>query len=400
MVREVAVTGMGIVCAHGRGLPTFLQSLQTGASGIRPVTLFAVDDYGFKSMGQIPELGLRGNRDRAVELALLAADDAITDCGREWIFANGHRTGVVVGTTCGGITSHEAYVAHQRAAHNSPEEMDRQILEDIPFHALSTALAQSYRLQGPAITITIACASGSNAVGIAADLIRRGQADLVLAGGSDTVSPFTFSGFSILRAMTKEACRPFDRGRDGLALGEGAAFVVVECAQSARQRGAKIYAEVAGHGFFNDGFHSTAPDPQGGGMSRSVLRALRNASINASEIGYVNAHGTGTRANDVAECRAYKKAFADHAYRTPISSTKSMIGHTLGAAGAVEVVATVLALKEQFIPPTINFRDPDPECDLDVVPNEARDARLRYAMCCNAGFGGNNSAVVIKQAAA
>jgi len=254
-------------------------------------------------------------------------------------------------------------------------------------------VARAHRLQGPVATITIACASGANAVGYAADLVRSGHADVMLAGGSDTVSQFTFSGFSSLRAMTQDACRPFDEDRTGIALGEGAGVLVLEEEERAVRRGARIHGEILGYGFCNDAYHSTAPAPDGGGMLRSIRAGLEAAGLGPDDIDYVNAHGTATQANDAMEIAAYRALFGGRGRRVPVSSIKAMVGHTLGAAGAIELIATVLALAGQYVPPTINASRPTAE--LDTVPDRAREARLRHALCCNAGFGGHNTAVVV-----
>ena len=257
-------------------------------------------------------------------------------------------------------------------------------------------LAESYGIGGPAVTVTIACASGSAAVAHGVDLIRSGVADVVLAGGSDTVTAFTFSGFCALRAMTRDEVRPFDTNRRGMALGEGAAVLILEPIEQARRAGRRIYARVAGYGLCNDAYHSAAPDPAGRGMARSIERALSMAGRTPADIDYINAHGTATPANDLMEARALHRIFGAAIPRIPVSATKSMIGHTLGAAGAVEMVACVLAMDRGFIPPTINSEHPDPVCGLDIVPNEAREQRVERVLTCNAGFAGNNCAVVLE----
>ena len=392
MTKRIVITGIGVVCANGRDKNEYRDALKAGQSGIKDVSLFDASAYEFKRAGEVSDFSHDPSLDRASALALHAAAEAVNDAGVDYVQQRQQSTGVVLGTTCGGVTTHE-HVLSAWLQHRPPEQ--NLALDEVPFHVMAKHVADHYTLGGPVSTITIACASGANAVGYAADLIRFGQADVMLAGGSDTVSNFTFSGFNSLRAMTRDACRPFDAQRTGLALGEGAAVLVLEELAAARQRGATIYGEVCGYGFYGDAYHSTAPDPAGGGMARSIQRALRIAGLSAADIGYVNAHGTATKANDVMECSAYNSVFGDGVARLPVSATKSMIGHTLGAAGAVELVAAILALNEQFLPPTINFRTPDPGCLFDVVPNEARDAELSYVMSCNAGFAGNNTAVIV-----
>ena len=392
MHKRIAITGIGVVCANGRNKKEYCDALQAGRSGIRDITLFDTSAYEFRQAGEVGGFSHDPGLDRASALALHAAAEAVNDAGSEYLRQRHDATGVVLGTNCGGVTTHEAVLAgglRQRAVARHLS------LDEVPFHAIAKRVADRYGVGGPVSTVTIACASGANAIGYAADLIRFGQADVMLAGGSDTVSNFAFSGFNSLRAMTRDACRPFDAERSGLVLGEGAAVLVLEEAAAARHRGANIYGEVLGYGFYNDAYHSTSPDPAGSGMVRSIQRALRSAGLNAADIDYVNAHGTATKANDVMECSAYRTVFGDGVTRLPVSATKSMIGHTLGAAGAVELVAAILALNEGFVPPTINFRSPDSGCCFDVVPNEAREANLNAVMSCNAGFAGHNAAVIV-----
>lgn len=392
---EVGITGIGVACALGNSPGAFTRGLQGGVNGIRPVTRFDVSEFYFKRAGEILDLDVpSGNGlDRASVLALYAAGQAVADCGgADRLFHRGGRTAVVLGTTCGGIAAHEAIARAWREA----SDRDSADADEVPFHRMAWHIADAYGLSGPAITVTIACASGSAAVAHGADLIRSGVADVVLVGGSDTVTGFTFSGFSALRAMTRDEVRPFDRNRTGMALGEGAAVLVLERIAAARRCGRRVYAGVAGYGLCNDAYHSAAPDPEGWGMARSIRRALAMAGRAPAEVQYINAHGTATQANDLMEAHALHKAFGSALQGIPVSATKSMIGHTLGAAGAIEMVACVLALEHGFIPPTINIEEPDPECDLDIVPNEARAQRIERILTCNAGFAGNNCAVVLE----
>ena len=388
----VVVTGLGVVTATARSAAEFTEALRAGRSGVKPGTLFDTSPYYFHQLAQIegfapPEATL----DRASCLVLEAARQAVADAGEPFVRESAPRVGVVIGTTCGGVTRHERIL--RAAAEGGRATLDE--MGEVPFHALAGHVARALGAGGPVLTVTIACASGSNAVGLAADLVATGQADLVLAGGADTVSPFTFSGFSALRAMATDACAPFHPKRTGIVLGEGAGILALESAGQARRRGARAYAEVLGHGFCNDAFHSTAPDPCGGGMARSIRQALEEAGLRPDDVDYINAHGTGTQANDAMEYAAYRTVFGERIARLPLSSTKSMIGHTLGAAGAIELIACVLALQGQFLPPTVNYRTPEPAWEIDVVPNQGRPAALRRALCCNAGFAGNNTAVLV-----
>lgn len=392
MKKRIVVTGMGVITSNADNIEQYCEALINGRSGIKEITLFDSTDYYFPYMGEIA--GFKSPHkelDRASQLALYAAKEAVRDGKEEWILANRASTGVVIGTTCGGVTTHEQIMRDWHAGNSDTSNVNS--FDEVPFHVMANHIARNYGFQGPVATITIACASGSNAVGYAADLIRNGQADIMLAGGSDTVSHFTFSGFSVLRAMARDACRPFDKNRTGIALGEGAAILVLEEAQQAIKRGAKIYCEILGYGFCNDAYHSTSPDPKGRGLARSINHVLSQSLLSTKDIDYINAHGTGTRHNDLMECNAYKSIFGQR--QVPVSSTKSMIGHTLGAAGAVELAASILALREQFLPPTINSSAVDPACGFDIVPNQSRKAKLKHVICCNAGFAGNNTAVII-----
>ena len=392
--KEILVTGVGVVCSLATTFDEFSTNLKNNKSGIGPVTLFDTSGYYCNHMGQIKALDIKNNNmDRATNLALLSAGQSIKDAGEDFVLDEKNVVGVVLGTTCGGVTSHEEIVKNQKLG----IAIQPGKYNEVPFHCMSSTIARKYGLLGPTSTVTIACASGTNAIGYAADLIQSGQADIMLAGGSDTVSNFTYSGFSSLRAMTRSVCRPFDKNRDGLVLGEGAAVVVLEEKQSAKKRGANIYAEVKGYGFHNDAYHSTAPHPEGIGMVRSINTALKNSGLSSEHIDYINAHGTGTRANDSMECKAYCNVFGHKAGGKPISSTKSIIGHTLGAAGAIEMVACIAALRNQFIPPTLNFESYDSQCDIDMVPNESRAMRVKTILCCNAGFAGNNAAICISE---
>ncbi len=392
---DVVITGMGVCCALGTSLPEFTQNLQAGTNGIIPISLFDPAAYRFQRAGEIKDLHFDNGLDRASNLALYAAESAVQDSGLD---LNTHptlpkRTAVVLGTNSGGVTTQESI---SRRWQHEQTALSTTQLDEVPFHVMAKHIANRYGLQGPAITVTIACASGGGAIAQGANLIKYGLADVVLAGGSDTISDFTFSGFSALRAMTTDEIRPFDRHRKGLAVGEGAAIVILESLSHAQQRRAKIDAKIAGYGIYNDAYHSTAPDPKGKGMAKSIQRAFKMANLSPQDIQYINAHGTATQHNDKMESQAFHHVFGKHIKKLPVSSTKSMIGHTLGAAGAIEMVAAILAMKHHFIPPTINSLEPDPALDLDIVPNQARTAHLERVLSCNAGFGGHNAAIILE----
>jgi 3-oxoacyl-[acyl-carrier-protein] synthase II len=258
-------------------------------------------------------------------------------------------------------------------------------------------ICREYGLQGPRSTVVTACSSSATSIGYAADLIRYGRADLMLAGGCDALCQLTFSGFNSLRALDEGPCRPFDANRKGISLGEGAALLVLEEAERALARGAKIYGEFAVYGISCDAHHMTAPDSKGEGAVRAMRSALADAGLSPEEVDYINAHGTGTQYNDLVETLAIKTIFGEGAYRLPVSSTKSMVGHCLGAAGGIEAAATLLAIHYQMIPPTIHYENPDPQCDLDYVPNEPRRMKIQVALSNSFAFGGNNTAVVLKR---
>jgi 3-oxoacyl-[acyl-carrier-protein] synthase II len=266
----------------------------------------------------------------------------------------------------------------------------------LPFStcALNDGIAEEYRILGPRATIATACSSSATAIGCGLDAVRSREVDIAIVGGSESLSEVTFGGFNSLRSVDEEYCRPFDLNRKGLSLGEGAAFLILEEADHARKRGSKILAELMGYGLSGDGQHMTAPDPEGKGAARAMQEALKDAGVNREEVDYINAHGTATPANDAAETKAIKSLFGERVGRIPVSASKSMIGHCLGAAGALEAVATVLAVRNNRIPPTIHYETPDPECDLDYVPNQSRETVVTIALSNSFAFGGNNTALV------
>lgn len=394
--QRVVVTGLGVLAANGSGAAAFGRALEEGRSGVRPVTRFDVSDFAYGQAAQIEDglLDAPGPLDRASRMAVMAAEQAWSDAGAEGAFDRA-RVGVCVGTTMGGVLSLEAL---QRAAGCAPSPApEAGLWDELRFDAMARNAARALRLRGPRSTITIACASGAQAIGYAADLVRRGAVEAMLAGGVDALSPFVFYGFHAVRAVTRGRNRPFDRSRDGLVLGEGAGLVLLETAASAARRGARVYAEVAGCGFSNDGVHPTAPDPRGGGLLRSIRAALAQAGVAPEEIDYVCAHGTGTVLNDRMELRAIESALGAGGRRIPVTSIKPMIGHTLGAAGAIESVATLLSLKEGWIPPTLHVEDPEPSETALVVRGCALRKPLRVALKLSAGFSGNNAALVFRR---
>jgi 3-oxoacyl-[acyl-carrier-protein] synthase II len=325
---------------------------------------------------------------------LWAAAEAISEAGLRERGVSSARIGIVLGAGSGGVLEAECY---RRRLHKDRLRPRPSLLMAFPACNLSDVIGNHYGFLGPRMTIATACSSSATAIGHAADLIRGGQADVVIAGGAESLSELTFAGFNALRSVDRETCRPFDRNREGLVLGEGAAMLVIESRDHAQAHGIKGYASVLGYGICADAYHMTAPDPQGEGAVRSMSAALANGGVDRQAVDYINAHGTGTPVNDRTETLAIKRLFAERAYRIPVSSTKSAIGHCLGASGALEAAATLLALQHGVLPPTLNLRDQDPDCDLDYVANEARPADIQLVLSNSFAFGGNNTTLVFRR---
>ena len=393
--REVAVTGIGLVTPldSGRGLDIFWGRLVSGASAIGPINLFDTSPYAcrvaaeVKGFDGVGEGGLRWYSflERALELALddAALNDSALNCAKTADSTHIARVGVVVGTILGGVLGGEGVWRRGRG----------ELPPEYYLHYGANTLADRLGACGPVTTLSTACASGTDAIGTAFRHIRDGRADIVVAGGADSLSEFAFSGFSSLDALTRSVVRPFDRSRDGLALGEGACLLVLEERVRAEERGAGIYGLVSGYGSSGDANHMTAPDREGRGLVRAMEAALRGGC--RESVDYINLHGTGTSYNDLMETKAVKRVFGDSAYDLPLSSIKSMLGHSFGAAGAVEAAVCLLAMKNGVLPPTINLEEADPECDLDYVPREARKGLFKSALSLSAGFGGQNGALLV-----
>ncbi len=407
MTRRVVVTGIGVVSPVGSGA-AFWPALVGGRSGIRAITGFDATDHPVRIAGEVRDVDLaewmdvkdRARLDRVCHLALAAAGMAVRDAALDG--ADPDRVGVVFGTAIGGAETMRQGVIAEHA--RGPQFVSPLfVVTGIP--NMATALISlRFGFRGPSVTPVTACSSSADAIGWGARLVRDGYADACLVGGSEAaVCPPILASFAQLRAMSRRnedpaaASRPFDADRDGFVIAEGAAALLLEPEDAARRRGATIHAEVAGYGQSSDAFHETAPDPSGGGAARAIGAALADAGIEPSQVGYVNAHGTGTRLSDAAETAALKQAFGAHAYRLAISSTKSMTGHLLGAAGAVEAAATTLALRDRVLPPTVNLTRADPACDLDFVPGAARTVRAGIAISLSMGFGGHNSCLVLRE---
>ena len=396
-MRRVVFTGAGSINALGVGVEAFADGLRQGRCGIGSLSLFDGGSYRSSCAAEVRGLTapawlpkpLARRASRSDLLALIAARQAFDAAA----LTGDADVGVAVGATTGGMFGAEEQC--RRRLLDLPR-LRRSVMPATPVSASSDLLANLFGCQGPRLTVSTACSSGGNALGIAADWIRTGRARAVLCGGVDSLCRMTFSGFNALQALDTVPCRPFDRDRAGLSLGEGAAMFVLEDAERAQARGATVLAEFVGYGVSADAHHITQPRPDGAGALLAMQRALQESGVAPEEIDYVNAHGTATPLNDALETGALKALLGARAYRVPVSSPKSMVGHCLAAAGAIETLACVLALRGGFIPPTVNLEHPDPQCDLDYVPKLSRTQTLRTALSNSYGFGGNNTSVVLR----
>jgi len=405
VMRRVVVTGLGAVTPVGNDAPSTWHAALAGESGIDFIRSFDASGFPVRIAAEVKDFDPTGiatprevrKLDRNVLLALGAAREAVADAG-----LNGFdpaRVGVVFGSAIGGFIGimEQSEVMRERG----PERVSPNFLPNVLVDSASGQLAISLGIRGPNYAVVSACATGSHAIGEAAELVRRGDADAVLAGGTEAcMHPLILAGFCAMRGLVAEdehpprASRPFDATRAGFVMGEGACVLVVEELEAARARGARVYAEVLGYGASNDAHHMAQPDPDSIGVAEMMRAALRRADVEPSRVGYVNAHGTSTPLGDAAETKAIKDVFGDHAYELAISSTKSVMGHCFGAAGAIEGMMCVLAIHDGRLPPTINYEHPDPVCDLDYVPNEARDAQVEVALSNAMGLGGHNGCVL------
>jgi 3-oxoacyl-[acyl-carrier-protein] synthase II len=400
MKRRVVVTGCGLVTPAGSTLDAFWQGVMSGRCLMSPVdgaafggmTGLMAATVPFDPADELPaELKEDAFRGRCLALALAAAQRAAADAGLPAALAE--RTGVVLGTTMG--DERQVAALSDRWAAEGLAAVDAGFGTRNNHHRLPAAVARRHGLGGPVLLAEAACSSGNAAAALGYDLVASGEVDAMWVGGADTLTRTTFVGFSKMQALSKDICRPFDKRRDGVCFGEGAAFLVLEPLEEAQRRGARIRAELAGYGLSNDAHHITAPDPNGDGCARAMKQALETSGIPATAVDYVSPHGTGTPYNDLGETRALKAVLGEHARKVPISSLKSMIGHANGAASAIESVACVLAIEHQHVPPTANLTEPDPECDLDYVPVEGRSARVSTCLNLSAGFGGSNVCVIL-----
>jgi 3-oxoacyl-[acyl-carrier-protein] synthase II len=398
------------VAPNGIGVEAFWESLVNGVSGIDHITRFDASRHDTKIAAEVkgfdPLLYMEKKEvkkmDRFIHYALAGAIMAVDDAQLTVKDNERSRIGVLIGTGMGGIPGLEE--THKTLLEKGPDRISPFFIPSIITNLAAGHIAIRFGLRGPNSCVSTACASGNHAIGESFELIRRGMADVMFAGGTEAViSPLTIGGFGAMKALStrndapQRASRPFDKGRDGFVMGEGAGTLILEELDHALQRGARIYAELKGYGMSADAYHMTAPEPEGSGAMASMLLALEAAGLHPEEVDYINAHGTSTQAGDASETKAIKKVFGDHAYRLAVSSIKSMTGHLLGAAGGVESVATVLTLHHGVIPPTINYDEPDPECDLDYVANKARQTKVRVAINNSFGFGGTNATLVFKR---
>jgi len=407
---RVVITGIGVVTPIGIGREAFWDGLLAGRNGIFHITLFDSSEFRSQMAGEVKEFHAEDwmdrkqakRMDRFTHFGLVAADLAMKDAGLDEYPFDGLRAGVIIGSGIGGMQTIET--AHADFLARGPRSVGPLVVSGALINTAACTVSIAHGLKGPLSAPSVACSTGANAIGDASRILERGDADIMLAGGAEaSVSPFSFAGFCATRAMStrnddpKHASRPFDKDRDGFVMGEGAGVVVLETLNHALKRNAPIYAELVGYGNTADAYHITAPHPDGDGMVRVMHAALRDADISTTEIGYINAHGTSTILNDKAESAAVMKVFGDHTQQLKISSIKSMIGHLLAAAGAVEFAATALSVFTGQIPPTINHEHPDPDCPLDYVAQGAETLALSAAMSQSFGFGGGNACLVVKR---
>jgi 3-oxoacyl-[acyl-carrier-protein] synthase II len=409
MERRVVVTGMGAITPLGIGVEPTWEAMRSGRSGIAKITLFDASAFSSQIAGEVRafdptawlEPGEVRHTDRFVQFAVGASTIAVDDARLDFDKVDRDRVGVLIGSGIGGTWTWEEQ--HRNLLEKGPRRISPFFIPMLITDMASGQVAMRYGARGPNTAVTTACATSAHAIGDAAEIIRRGAADTMIAGGAEAaVSPLSLGGFCAMRALSRRndeperASRPFDRDRDGFVMAEGAGIVVLENLEHARRRDAPIRGEVVGYGMSADAYHVTQPQPDGDGMALAMDAALRHAGLRPDEVDYINAHGTATPVGDPAETRAIKSVFGDHARAVAISSTKSVTGHPLGAAGAVEAIACLCAMRDAIAPPTINLDDPDPECDLDYVPNEAREIEVRTAMTNSFGFGGHNATLILR----
>ena len=410
MANRVVITGLGVISPVGTGLESFWNALINGVSGIGQVSRFDADAYSTRIAGEVRDFE-PGNyldrkeakrMDRFAQFAVATSKMAINDAGLSLDNEDRDQIGVIIGSGIGGMGTYEEQC--RILVEKGPNRVSPFFVPMMISNMASGQVSIFLGTRGPNTTVVTACASGTHAIGEAFKTIQRGGAEVMITGGTESaITPLTFAGFCSMRAMStrnaepQRASRPFDAQRDGFVLGEGCGIIILENLEHAVARGAKIYAEVTGYGASADAFHITAPAPEGVGAVLAMQRALNDGGVAPEEIDYINAHGTSTDLNDKLETTAIKTVFGKHAYQLAVSSTKSMTGHLLGAAGAVEIVAAALTVRDGIIPPTINYEDPDPDCDLDYVPNQSRKAAVKMVLSNSFGFGGQNGTLIIRK---
>jgi 3-oxoacyl-[acyl-carrier-protein] synthase II len=416
---RVVVTGLGAITPLGNNVPTVWRAMVEGRSGIGPITLFDASGLQTQFAGEVKDydpkeyFGAREARrlDRFMQFALIATKEALEDAGLantlRCVSGTGggsdpERIGVIIGTAFGGLGT--LLAEHENFLQRGPGRVSPFMVPMMLPDSAAGQVAINFGFRGPNMAVTAACATGNFAIGEAAAMIRRGVADVMVAGGSEAaivnLAMAAFNNMGVLSTRNEEperACRPFDASRDGFVASEGAAVLILESLEHAQARGARIYAEMAGYGASADAYHITAPLEDGRGAAQAMRAALKDAGVSATGVDYINAHGTGTVLNDASETLAIKTVLGEYAHRIPISSIKSMAGHLLGAAGALEALACIKAIEESIMPPTINYATPDPACDLDYVPNEARKAEIRTALSNSFGFGGHNACIILRR---
>lgn len=408
---RVVITGLGAITVLGSSVPVFWENLLKGKSGIRRITQFDASNMPCQIAGEIPDFDPGQYMDRkearrisrAAQIALAAAIQAVADAGLPEQMPEPERAGVVFGTAIGGYERFDEGIEILRKY--GPDRINPFVIPSGIPNLPAFMISRQFQCLGPNCTITTACATGTQAVGEATEFIRRGAADIVVAGGVEAlIRDYAIGGFSAMRALPvnfndnpEAASRPFDLKREGFVFSEGAGALILERLEHALARGARIYAEVAGHASSADGYHVAAPDPDAAGPKRAMRWALEDAGLQPRDVDYINAHGSSTPLNDAAETRAIKEVFGDHAYKLAVNSTKSMIGHAMGASGALEALVCALTIYHGWLHPTINYEYPDPECDLDYVPNRARQANVRVSLSNSFGLGGQNACLVLKK---
>ena len=408
---RIVITGLGLVTALGRDADTFFNNLLEGKSGIGPLTRFDATNFTCKVAGEINDFDAgqymdpreARRSDRFTQFAIAASKLAVKDAALDLDKTDRDRVGVIIGSGIGGMETIEEQA--RKLAESGPRRVSPLMVPMLISNMASGAVAIELKVHGPNYSVVSACATGSHAIGDAVRMLRLGEADIILAGGSEaSITQLGFAGFCNMKAMStgsndnpQKACRPFDATRDGFVMAEGSGVLVLETEEHAKARGAKIYAEIIGHAATCDAYHITAPDPEGHALINCLKNALADAKIKPEDVDYINAHGTSTPYNDSSETKAIKIVFGDYAHKVKISSTKSMTGHLLGAAGAVEAIASIKAIQTGWIPPTINYVNPDPECDLDYVPNHKIQKTVNIAISDNLGFGGHNACLIFRR---